>query len=84
MRKALSLCGLLGGVALSLAGGPVVRAGIDVQDFQQVERGRYLTIVGDCAACHTLPGSGHALAGGRAIETPFGQICSHLTSRPIR
>ena len=84
MRKALSLCGLLGGVALSLAGGSVVRAGIDVQDFQQVERGRYLTIVGDCAACHTLPGSGHALAGGRAIETPFGDLLApNITPDPM-
>src|ERR1700758_1375510 len=48
--------------------------GIDKQDFKQIERGRYLTLAGDCAACHTLPGSGHDFAGGRAIETPFGQL----------
>jgi mono/diheme cytochrome c family protein len=47
---------------------------IDKQEFEQIQHGRYLTIVGDCAACHTLPGSGHNFAGGRAIETPFGQI----------
>ena len=41
--------------------------------FRQIERGRYLATVGDCAACHTLPGSGRAFAGGRAIETPFGR-----------
>ena len=51
-------------------------AGINNQSFDQVERGRYLSIVGDCAACHTLPGSGHALAGGRALETPFGSLLS--------
>src|SRR5580693_241650 len=51
-------------------------AGIDGQDFNQTERGRYLSIVGDCAACHTLPGSGHALAGGRVLETPFGSLLS--------
>ncbi len=84
MRKALSLSGLLGGVALALAAGSGVRAGIDVQDFQQMERGRYLTIVGDCAACHTLPGSGHDLAGGRAIETPFGElIAPNITPDPL-
>jgi mono/diheme cytochrome c family protein len=48
--------------------------GIDKQDFTQIERGRYLAVVGDCAACHTLPGSGHDLAGGRPIETPFGML----------
>jgi mono/diheme cytochrome c family protein len=47
---------------------------IDQQDFRQIERGRYLTVAGDCAACHTLPGSGHEFAGGRALETPFGQL----------
>ncbi len=46
----------------------------DKQDFSQIERGRYLTIAGDCAACHTLTESGKAFAGGRPIETPFGNI----------
>src|SRR5215469_14526194 len=57
--------------------------GIDKQDFKQIERGRYLTIAGDCAACHTLPGSGYDFAGGRAIETPFGQILTpNITPDP--
>jgi mono/diheme cytochrome c family protein len=43
------------------------------QDFSQIERGRYLTAVGDCAACHTKPG-GKPFAGGLAIETPFGKV----------
>ena len=43
----------------------VPAAGIDKQNFNQIEHGRYLTVVGDCAACHTLPGSGHDFAGGR-------------------
>jgi len=46
----------------------------DNQDFSQIERGRYLTIAGDCNACHTLPGSGKLLAGGRPVETPFGNL----------
>jgi mono/diheme cytochrome c family protein len=55
---------------------PVVAqaAGIDAQKFDQIEKGRYLAIVGDCAACHTLPGSGHDFAGGRPLETPFGVL----------
>jgi mono/diheme cytochrome c family protein len=43
------------------------------QDFSQIERGRYLTVVGDCAACHTKPG-GKPFAGGLPIETPFGKV----------
>ena len=38
-----------------------------------VERGRYLAVVGDCAACHTAD-KGKPFAGGRPIETPFGVI----------
>ena len=41
-------------------------------DYVQVERGRYLATVGDCIACHTGPAGPYA--GGRAIETPFGDI----------
>ena len=58
-------------------------AGIDKQDFSQIERGHYLAIIGDCAACHTLPGSGHDFAGGRAIETPFGELLApNITPDP--
>jgi mono/diheme cytochrome c family protein len=46
----------------------------DGQHFTQIEKGRYLAIVADCAACHTVPGSGRPYAGGRPIETPFGNI----------
>ena len=57
--------------------------GIDKQDFKQIEHGRYLTLAGDCAACHTLPGSGYDFAGGRSIETPFGQILApNITPDP--
>jgi mono/diheme cytochrome c family protein len=58
-------------------------AGIDDQSFDQIARGHYLTIVGDCAACHTHPGSGQAFAGGRPIETPFGEIIApNITPDP--
>ena len=46
----------------------------DPQEFSQIERGRYLSVLGDCASCHTVPGSGQPFGGGRAIETPFGNI----------
>lgn len=42
-------------------------------NFTSIERGRALAVIGDCAGCHTLPG-GQALAGGLALETPFGRI----------
>ncbi len=47
----------------------------DAQDFSQIERGKYLATVADCAACHTRPG-GKPFAGGRPIKTPFGAILS--------
>ena len=51
-----------------------VGTSLDAQDFGQIERGRYLAVAGDCASCHTVPGSGQPFAGGRPIETPFGTV----------
>ncbi|HEX4407148.1 MAG TPA: cytochrome c [Xanthobacteraceae bacterium] len=74
MRKRLLVLALLAGVA-SLGVARVAGAeAIDAQKFDQVEKGHYLTVAGDCAACHTAPGSSHDFAGGRVIETPFGKI----------
>ena len=39
------------------------------------------SVAADCAACHTVPDSGQPFAGGRPIETPFGNITSRRTSR---
>jgi mono/diheme cytochrome c family protein len=58
---------LLTTIASSASGG-------DPQEFGQIERGRYLAILSDCGSCHTVPGSNQPLAGGRPIETPFGNI----------
>ena len=70
-------------VALAASAASAGAAGIDKQNFDQIERGHYLAIVGDCAACHTLPGSGHELAGGRPIETPFGTLLApNITPDP--
>ncbi|MNO18528.1 Nicotinate dehydrogenase subunit B [compost metagenome] len=41
--------------------------------FPTIEKGRYLTTVGDCTACHTAE-HGAVMAGGKAIETPFGKL----------
>lgn len=42
---------------------------------QEIEHGRYLTLAGDCAACHTSA-DGAPLAGGFPLDTPFGTIYS--------
>lgn len=44
-------------------------------DPRLIERGAYLARAGNCMACHTARG-GEAYAGGRAMETPFGNVYS--------
>jgi mono/diheme cytochrome c family protein len=47
---------------------------------ERIARGAYLARAGDCLACHTARG-GQAYAGGRALQTPFGNIISpNITS----
>ncbi|KLO58062.1 cytochrome C [Delftia tsuruhatensis] len=50
---------------------------IPVQEFsqQQIDQGRRLAHMGDCAVCHTAPG-GQRNAGGLAMPSPFGTIYS--------
>ncbi|HUN48214.1 MAG TPA: cytochrome c [Stellaceae bacterium] len=67
MRQAA--CGLL----LLLATAGTASADPDGQSFDQISRGRYLAALGDCAACHTIPG-GPLYGGGRPLETPFGTL----------
>ena len=74
MRKATKLAAAAAGIGLAcLAYGTRSRA-VDEQDFSLIQKGEYLTIAADCAACHTNPGSGKPFAGGRTIETPFGNV----------
>lgn len=50
--------------------------GVPVADAAaQIAQGSYLARAGDCMACHTVRG-GSPYAGGRAIQTPFGNIHS--------
>jgi mono/diheme cytochrome c family protein len=47
-----------------------------------VEKGAALAAVGNCIACHTVPGQ-KAFAGGLALPTPFGTIYStNITPDP--
>jgi mono/diheme cytochrome c family protein len=50
------------------------QSGANAQDFALLERGRYLTVAADCAACHDDPDQDRPFAGGRPIETPFGHV----------
>lgn len=43
--------------------------------YDEIEAGRYQAVLGDCAGCHTAPG-GKPLAGGLALDTPFGRLVS--------
>lgn len=54
---------------------PVTRPDASVYTAATIERGRQLAALGNCVGCHTTPG-GAPLAGGRALETPFGVIHS--------
>jgi mono/diheme cytochrome c family protein len=80
MRERLRQCvaALLTGVLASACASRLAVADSQPseQDFSLIERGRYLTTVADCAACHTDPGSHDLFAGGRPIETPFGKVLS--------
>ena len=53
MRSVASLPGVLCALLLAASAGGVRADGIDKQDFRQIERGRYLSIVGDCASVNT-------------------------------
>ena len=69
---AIILVAGLGGMALAQSN----------QSFDRIERGRYLAVLGDCAACHTAPG-GQSFAGGLALQTPFGKIVApNITPDP--
>jgi mono/diheme cytochrome c family protein len=71
-------CGAAAALALALIAMQAA-ASPDRQNFSLVEKGRYLAIAADCAACHDAS-DGRSYAGGRAIETPFGNIvASNIT-----
>jgi mono/diheme cytochrome c family protein len=75
---------IFAGVGIALFVAASAAAGdSDPQEFTQIERGRYLAVLSDCGSCHTVPGSNRPFAGGRAIETPFGNIVApNITPDP--
>ncbi|MFX6759510.1 hypothetical protein ABTH30_21700, partial [Acinetobacter baumannii] len=48
---------------------------LDASTREQVLRGRYVARLGDCVACHTQD-KRKPMAGGLALETPFGKLYS--------
>ncbi len=52
---------------------PIERPDTTVFSAATIARGRLVAAIGDCAVCHVGPG-GIGLAGGRAINTPFGMV----------
>jgi mono/diheme cytochrome c family protein len=73
---------------LAACGAMAATAGIgpqivnDRQAFDEIARGHYMAILGDCSACHTRPG-GKLYAGGERIDTPFGPLLApNLTPDP--
>ena len=69
--RTLGFAALLSAATLGLA----YAGSSDPQEFTQIDRGRYLSVLSDCGGCHTAKG-GKPFAGGRPIETPFGNIVS--------
>jgi mono/diheme cytochrome c family protein len=77
MRSKAVIARLLGAFVLIAGIGyavPTSAGEVDHQDFSLIERGRYLAVASDCISCHTAPDGGRPFAGGRPIETPFGNI----------
>lgn len=76
VRRALGLTRAAAVVALlwPTGGWPALAQGADPPGpAGQVERGAYVFDAAGCFACHTdLKGKGAPLAGGRALETPYG------------
>jgi len=73
MRESARTIALIALMAIGAESSPSVA--LDLQAADQVTRGQYLAVAGDCAACHTSP-SGKPFAGGLPIETPFGTLLS--------
>jgi mono/diheme cytochrome c family protein len=61
---------------------PVAPPAPETFDAALVARGAQLAAVGNCIACHTVPG-GRSFAGGLSVPTPFGTVHStNITPDP--
>lgn len=63
---------------------PLTATDLPNAPWDPVAQGKYLTRIGNCAACHTARG-GLPFAGGKRLDTDFGQLyTSNLTPHPGR
>jgi mono/diheme cytochrome c family protein len=61
----------------------MAHAATGADSYNMVEKGRYLTTLGDCAACHTMPGK-PLFSGGVILDTPFGKLVgANITPDPV-
>jgi len=70
------LAAMLTAVGFAVAAQPSAAADADAGPAVSKARlayGHYMTLAGDCMACHTRPG-GKPFEGGLGIDTPFGTI----------
>ena len=64
-------------ILVAVAAGSCLAAGASAADDEVLEKGRYLLHAGGCISCHTGDEDDAApLAGGHAIESPFGVFYS--------
>ncbi len=84
MKKLLILLVLLGIAGLAWLFIPWHGAAPDIDSAGDPEQGEYVLAMGGCVACHTDAKNGGALlAGGRALDTPFGTFySSNITPDP--
>lgn len=80
-RLFLGLCGLVV-AGCTVAAAQKSETAHDGQAYDEIARGRYLAILGDCSGCHTDKG-GKPFAGGLPVETPFGIVAAaNITPDP--
>ncbi|RAU39478.1 MULTISPECIES: cytochrome c [unclassified Pseudomonas] len=78
MKTLLTACAGVLGLSVSLA-----HAVTGADSYNLVEKGRYLTTLGDCTACHTVPGK-PLFSGGVILDTPFGKLAgANITPDPV-
>jgi mono/diheme cytochrome c family protein len=68
-----ALAALLTAVGFAVSAQPSAAANASTVSKARLNYGQYMTLAGDCMACHTRP-DGKPFEGGLAIDTPFGTL----------
>ena len=78
----VALAGAAYAYAWRSAHSPIERPAASTFAAADVKQGAVLAAIGNCSTCHTADG-GAAYSGGRAVETPFGNIyATNITPDP--